>query len=107
MYRASSPTRTASLRPALVAMPRARGRRASGSARRSRLCALLEFGHAPHQLVGRDVLHVARDGPAVAERVDDEAVAVAVELVLRGAFERGAELHGALDHLVDILDIDE
>jgi hypothetical protein len=41
------------------------------------------------------------------ERVDDVAVPVAVELVLRGTNQRRAEFHGSRDHLVHMLDVDE
>ena len=44
-----------------------------------------------HHLVRRDVLDVAGDGPAVPEGIDDETVAVAVELVGGGSLECGAE----------------
>ena len=40
------------------------------------------------------------------ERVDDEAVPFAVELVLGRALEGGAEPHGPFDHGVDVLDVD-
>src|SRR5690348_7335700 len=84
-----------------VATERVGSRRASSCVR-----GPLQLGHALHQLGGRDVLDVAADGPAVAERINDESVAIAVELVLRRALERGAELHRVVYDRVDILDVD-
>src|SRR5438477_7464983 len=54
-----------------------------------------------------DVLHVAGDGPAVPERVDDERVPVTVELVLRGALHGRAALDRPCHRRVHVLDVDE
>jgi hypothetical protein len=48
--------------------------------------------HASHHLLRFDIYDVGGDRPAVAEGVDDVAVAVAVELVLCGPLELDAEL---------------
>jgi hypothetical protein len=47
--------------------------------------------HASHHLLRFDIYDVGGDRPSVAEGVDDVAVAVAVELVLCGPLELGAE----------------
>src|SRR5262245_57103268 len=73
---------------------------ATTSARRCRRtrCARspMFLGGALHDLVGRQVFLVRRDRPHVAERIDDGARAIAVELVLDGADELRAGGHGAL-----------
>src|SRR5258705_5393122 len=68
---------------------------------------LVEGGHPPAQLLGVDVFDVGGDGPAVPERVDDERVPVAVELVLGGPLQGRAELDRAGDDGVDVFDVDE
>ncbi len=45
--------------------------------------------------------------PSVAEAVDDEPVAVAVELVLSGAFQSCAQFDSPLDHRIHIVDVHE
>src|SRR5918996_1868972 len=71
------------------------------------LCLVLQLRHPSHHLVRSHVLHVRRNRPSMSERVHDVTVPVAVELVLRGTLKRRAELHGARDDLVHVLDIDE
>src|SRR5687767_4493723 len=56
----------------------------------SRRGVLHHLLHPAHHLVRGDVLDVGRDGPVVAEGVDDVAVAVAVELVGSRALDLGA-----------------
>src|SRR5687768_1775324 len=68
---------------------------------------LEQCGHPAAHLVGADVLDVGGDGPAVAERVDDERVPVTVELVLRRPDEGRAEFDGVRDDGVDVGDVDE
>src|SRR6266571_3421860 len=64
-------------------------------------------GHPPCQLLRAHVLHVGGDDPAMPERIDDEAVPVAVELVLRSALHGGAESGRPLHYGVHVLHIDE
>src|SRR5205823_6067028 len=66
-----------------------------------------QSGQSAGQLLGTYVLHVRGDGPAVPERIDDEGVPVAVELIFRSALHGRAEFDGPRHHGVDILDVDE
>src|SRR5262245_13704915 len=61
----------------------------------------VQRGHPPPHLLRCYILDVRCDGPPVPERVDDVAVAVAVELILRGALHRRPQFRRAGDDRVD------
>src|ERR1700730_3993957 len=67
----------------------------------------VQLGHPPHHLLRRHILHMRRDGPPVPERINDVAVPVTVELILRRALQCRAECHGVGYDRVDVLNVDE
>ena len=73
----------------------------------SRTCRCLcpQRLHPEIHLLGCDVFDMGGDGPPVVEGIDQCGGAVAVELVLQRAFDRGAGLDRPGDDLIGVLDI--
>src|SRR5437660_6025463 len=77
----------------------------SGAVERNSGLLRHELRGALRHLVGRDVLHVRRYAPAVAERVLKLAGAVAVELIGHRPHALGAGAERACEHVVHLLDV--
>src|SRR5690606_16969433 len=64
------------------------------------------LGGAPRELLGRNVFDVRRDRPLVAEGIPYRARAIAIELVLQGSLDRGADGDRLLEDGVAVLDVE-
>ena len=60
----------------------------------------------PLHLFRRDVFLVRRDMPDMAERIDDCAVAIAIELVLQRFLHRRTGFDGVIENGINVFDID-